>query len=202
MANFLSSRLSSRFAWFKLAVFFAALVPLVAMVTALLTGRVGVNPIESLTDETGEWALRFLVLSLALTPLRYLLSLTWPLKLRRMMGLFAFFYASLHVTIWSVLDLQLSLVAMWDDLLKRPYILAGFVAFSIMLPLALTSTKGMMRRLNTRWTMLHRWVYVSGAAAIVHYVWLVKGDQIEPFVYLAILAALYVMRFKRLLGAA
>lgn len=187
--------------WLKPAVFLASCVPAVALVVMLLTGRLGVNPIETLTDDTGELALRFLLLSLAATPLRHVLGRTWPLKLRRMLGLFAFFYALLHVLIWSVLDQQLDFAAMLSDLIERPYILAGFAAFSILVPLAATSNQAMVRRLRTRWASLHRWIYIAAAAAIVHYVWLVKGDRIEPFVYLAVLALLYLYRFKRLLAS-
>ncbi len=187
--------------WLKPAVFLASLAPAAALAYMLLGGRLGVNPIERLTDETGELALRFLILSLAASPLRYVLSRTWPLKLRRMLGLFAFFYALLHVLIWSVLDLQVDIAAMWDDLLRRPYIFAGFIAFAILSCLAATSTRGIARRMKHRWTILHRWVYIAAAAAIVHYVWLVKGDRLEPFVYLAALALLYLYRFKRLLSA-
>lgn len=188
--------------WLKPAVFVLALIPFAMMLFSLLTGRAGINPIETLTDQTGEWALRFLVLGLALTPLRYWLGKPWPLKLRRMLGLFAFFYACLHVLIWGGLDQQASLAAMWQDLTERPYIAAGFVAFVVLLPLAATSTKGMMRRLKQRWSALHRCVYIVSAAVIVHYVWLVKGDRIEPFVYLALIALLLLYRFKRLLSQA
>lgn len=196
------SKLSNRGVLLKPAVFVISLMPFAAMVFSLLTGRLGINPIETLTDQTGEWALRFLVIGLALTPLRHLLSRSWPVKLRRMLGLFAFFYAFLHVAIWSVLDQQLSLAAMGADLIERPYIFAGFVAFAILVPLAATSTRAMVRRLKHRWTLLHRAVYIAAAAAIVHYVWLVKGDRIEPFVYLAAIAVLYLFRFKRLLSSA
>jgi len=174
-------------------------VPFGSMLFALLTGRLGFNPIESLTRSSGEWALRFLILSLALSPMRHILSKSWPMKLRRMLGLYAFFYALLHFVVWSVLDQQFALLVMWEDLTERPYIAAGFVGFMIMVPLAATSTKGMVRRLKKRWAMLHRYVYLAAAAGIVHYVWLAKGDRIEPFVYLAALALLYIYRLRRML---
>ena len=186
-------------AWLKPGVHLASLVPFGAMLFALLTGRLGFNPIESLTRSSGEWALRFLILSLALSPMRHILSRSWPMKLRRMLGLYAFFYALLHFVVWSVLDQQFALAVMWEDLTERPYIAAGFVGFLIMVPLAATSTKGMVRRLKKRWAVLHRYVYVAAAAAIVHYVWLAKGDRVEPFVYLAALALLYIYRLKRML---
>ena len=168
------------------------------MAYALQTGQMGINPIEWLTRSTGEWSLRFLLLSLALSPMRHILSRSWPMKLRRMLGLYAFFYTLLHFVVWSVLDQRFDLLVMWEDITQRPYIAAGFVAFLIMVPLAATSTKGMVRRLKKVWSILHRYVYLASAAAIVHYVWLAKGDRVEPFVYLAALALLYLYRLKRM----
>ena len=185
--------------WLKPVTFALLAAPAVYMVYALFAGELGPDPIEALTHETGELALRFLVLSLALTPLRLLLKATWPVRLRRMIGLFAFFYASLHVLIWVVLDQELDPAAMLADVVERPYVLAGTVAFLVMLPLAATSTKGIARRMGRRWQGLHRWVYLAAAAAVVHFVWLAKGDIVEPYVYLAILAGLYAARFADLL---
>lgn len=185
----------------RLIVFLVALIPFAFLVFALLTGKLGVNPIERLTNETGEWAIRFIMISLSLTPLRGLLKSAWPVKLRRMLGLFAFFYAFVHFCVYVLLDQQLDLLAVWQDLSERPYILAGFTALMIFLPLAATSTRGMARRLGRRWSSLHRWVYLAATAAVVHYVWLAKGDLIEPFVYLAILFVLLSYRFIKLLKA-
>ncbi|MGQ7844855.1 sulfite oxidase heme-binding subunit YedZ [Granulosicoccus sp. 3-233] len=183
----------------KPVVFLAALAPFLYLLQALFSGALGPNPIDALTDQTGTLAIRMLMISLSLTPLRWLLKRTWPLKLRRMLGLFAFFYAFLHVSIYLFLDQQLDLGAIWEDLAERPYIMAGTVAFLILIPLALTSTKGMVRRLGRRWAALHRGVYIAGAAVVVHYVWLAKGDLIEPFVYLALLLLLLAYRFVRML---
>lgn len=174
----------------KAMVFIAAIAPFLYLVQALLTGALGPNPIDALTDQTGTLAIRFLLISLSLTPLRWLIKQTWPIRFRRMLGLFAFFYALLHVSIYLVLDQQLDLAAVWDDLVQRPYILAGTVAFLILVPLAVTSTQAMVRRLGRRWMSLHRGVYVAATAAVVHYVWLAKGDLVEPLVYLAILLLL------------
>jgi len=185
----------------KLLVFVAALLPFLFLVYSLLTGALGANPIERLTNETGEWAIRFIMLSLSLTPLRGVLKKAWPVRLRRMLGLYAFFYATLHFCIYFILDQQLDLVAVWQDLSERPYILAGFTALLIFTPLAVTSTRGMVKRLGRRWTLLHRWVYLAATAAVVHYVWLAKGDLIEPFVYLGILFVLLSYRFIKLLKA-
>ena len=183
----------------KPLVFIAAASPFLYLLQALFSGALGPNPIDALTDHTGTLAIRLLLISLALTPLRWLLKNTWPIKLRRMLGLFAFFYAFLHVSIYLLLDQQLDPLAIWEDLAERPYIMAGTVAFLILIPLAATSTRGMVRRLGRRWASLHRGVYIAAAAVVVHYVWLAKGDLIEPFVYLAILMLLLGYRFVRLL---
>ena len=184
--------------WLKPVAFALLVAPAAYLVYALFAGELGPDPVETLTDETGELALRFLVLSLALTPLRLLLKATWPVRLRRMIGLFAFFYAALHVLIWVVLDQELDPSAMLADVVERPYVLAGTAAFLVMLPLAATSTRGIARRMGRRWQGLHRWVYLAAAAAVVHFVWLAKGDVAEPYVYLAILAGLYAVRFADL----
>jgi len=186
----------------KPAVFLLALTPLLSLVHLLLTGGLGANPIEELTHRTGELGLRFLLLGLLVTPLRFAIGRTWPVKLRRMLGLFAFLYVLLHVTVWSVLDQQLDLAAMWADLIERPYILAGFVGFAILVPLAATSTQRIARRMKRRWFALHRLVYIAAAAAVVHFAWLAKGDRVEPYVYLGILMALLLARFARLLKSA
>lgn len=184
----------------KPTVFLLASGPLCWMLWCLFTGRLGPNPVDTLTDMTGTTAIRLLVAGLALTPLRWLSKQTWPLRLRRMLGLFAFFYASLHVCVYLLLDQQLDLAAIWEDLAERPYIMAGSLAFVILLPLAATSTQAMVRRLGgRRWTALHRGIYLAGAAAVVHYVWLAKGDLLEPLVYLGIVLLLYSYRFARLL---
>lgn len=181
----------------KPVVFVAALTPFLALVNALLTDQLGPNPIEALTDHTGTLAIRFLLISLALTPLRWVLKNSWPVKLRRMLGLFAFFYAALHVSVYLLLDQQLDWLAIGQDLLERPYILAGTVSLVVLLPLAITSTKKMARRLGRRWSKLHRYVYIAATAAVIHYVWLAKGDLLEPFVYLAILMFLLSFRLVK-----
>ncbi len=195
-------RLPTAFRWQSLVkpiVFLLALTPFLYLVQALLGGALGPNPIDALTDMTGTLAIRMLLISLALTPLRWLLQVSWPVRLRRMLGLFAFFYATLHVSIYLGLDQQLDLAAIWDDLAERPYILAGTVAFLILIPLAATSTRAMVRRLGKHWLSLHRGVYLAGTAAVVHYVWLAKGDLVEPFVYLAVLLVLLAYRFVKVL---
>ena len=186
--------------WVKPTVFLVSLAPFVALVGALFAGTLGPNPVEALTDHTGTLAVRFLLISLALTPLRWALGDVWPVRLRRMLGLFAFFYAALHVTIYVVLDRELDLALVLEDLVERPYVMAGFAAFAVLVPLAATSTKRIARRLGRRWQSLHRWVYLAAAAAVVHYVWLAKGDLIEPYVYLVVLGGLLAWRLAKLMG--
>ncbi|MEE9319880.1 MAG: protein-methionine-sulfoxide reductase heme-binding subunit MsrQ [Granulosicoccus sp.] len=183
---------------FKLLVFVVSLLPFFYLVQALLTNNLGANPIEALTDYTGTITIRFLLVSLSLTPLRWLLKKTWPLRLRRMLGLYTFFYASVHFLIYALLDQQLDLAAIGADIAERPYVLAGTTALLLLLPLAFTSTRGWVRRLGKRWQLLHRGVYLAATAAVVHYVWLAKGDLIEPFVYLAVLFVLLAWRLLQL----
>lgn len=184
----------------KPGVFVLLGLPFVWLVFALLSNRLGANPIEAVTDFTGEWALRMLMLSLAMTPLRMLFRKPWPIRYRRMIGLYAFFYVFTHLLTYVVLDQQLDVAAIFADVFERPYITAGTVAFLILLPLALTSTKGMMKRLGKRWLSLHKWVYVAAAAAVLHYIWLARGDRLEPFVYLGILLVLMAFRAKKWLA--
>jgi len=181
----------------KPLVFLLLLSPFMWLVYAVFASQLGENPIEAITDFTGEWAFRILLLSLAMTPLRQMLKQPWPIRYRRMIGLFAFFYVCLHFLTYLVLDNQLDMSIIVSDILDRPYITAGTVGFFIMIALALTSTKGMMKRLGKRWKSLHQWVYVAGAAACLHYIWLARGDRIEPFVYLAVFLLLMMPRFKK-----
>jgi len=190
----------NRISALKSVLFVLLLLPFIWLVYALFTGQLGGNPIERLTDFTGEWAFRILLLSLAMTPLRMLTRKPWPIRLRRMIGLFAFFYVLLHFLTYIVLDQQLDLSAVWADVLERPYITAGSVAFLILIPLALTSTNGMMKRMGRRWQKLHRLVYVAGLAAALHYLWLTRGDQLEPVFYFAVYIVLMLFRGKQLVS--
>ncbi len=178
----------------KLGVFVLALVPFVLLLRGAINDNLGANPIETLTHSTGDWTLRFLLITLAVSPLRRLSGWTVLQRFRRMLGLFAFFYACLHFSIWLGLDQSLSLSAMVEDVVKRPYITAGFVAFVLLIPLTLTSTRGMMRRLGRNWQRLHRLIYPVAALGVLHFVWLVKADWREPAIYAAILAVLFLLR--------
>jgi sulfoxide reductase heme-binding subunit YedZ len=178
----------------KSLVFVAALAPFLWLVFRALTGRLSVNPIEDITLTTGIWALRFLLATLAITPIRRLTGWNRLIQYRRMLGLFAFFYATLHLLTYVVLDQGLALQYVFADIAKRPYITAGMVAFLLMVPLAWTSTKGWIRRLGRRWQLLHRLVYVSAIAACLHFIWKVKVVIGEPVYYAVILAALLGFR--------
>ena len=175
----------------------ACLIPLGLLVWRGLSGGLTANPIEFVTHRTGDWALRLLLITLAVTPLRRLTGWNDLVRLRRMLGLFAFFYASLHVATYVVLDHFFAFDSMLEDLTERRFVTAGFTGFVLMIPLALTSTQAMVRRLGgRRWRALHRLAYVSACAGVVHYAWLVKADLRAPLVYGALLALLLAARTK------
>jgi methionine sulfoxide reductase heme-binding subunit len=174
----------------KPGVFLLCLMPFVQLAFNAYSGELGANPIETITRFTGSWALFILMASLAVTPLRRITGWNHLIKLRRMLGLFAFFYAALHFATYMVLDLYFDFPAILKDILKRPYITVGFAAFVLMIPLAVTSTAGMVRRLGKRWQQLHYLVYVIAVLGVVHFYWLVKADISRPAQYGAVLALL------------
>ena len=178
----------------KPVLFFVCLVPFGLLVWNIFTENLGANPVEAITHATGDWVLRFLLITLAVTPLRKLFGLNKLLIYRRMLGLFAFFYACLHFLTYFVLDLSLMFEDVVDDVLERPYITIGFTAFLMLIPLAVTSTNKMMRRLGKNWVKLHKMVYVIAILGVIHYLWLVKADLLEPGIYTANLLALLGMR--------
>jgi sulfoxide reductase heme-binding subunit YedZ len=190
--------LQQRIRWSKPVLFLVCLLPLCLLVLRTVGNDLGANPVETLTHDTGDWALRFLLISLAVTPLRLLTGKAWLIRYRRMLGLFAFFYALLHFIIYLWIDQGFLWSEIVADILKRPYITIGFAAFLILLPLAATSTKGMVRRLGKRWTSLHRLVYASALLAILHFIWLVKADYREPGLYLFIFLLLMLFRMPLL----
>lgn len=181
----------------KWVLFPLSLVPLGLLIHGVTTNALGADPVKSLTHATGLWALRFLLLCLAMTPLRRATGWSGFIRYRRMLGLFAFFYACLHLTVYLVLDLGVYWADLLTDIRKRPYMTVGFGAWLILLPLAVTSTKGMMRRLGRHWQTLHRFVYVAAILAILHFVWLVKADLREPAIYAFVLAVLFGARLWR-----
>lgn len=178
----------------KTLVFVAALAPALYLLFRTFTDRLSANPIEDITLTTGIWALRFLVITLAITPVRRLTGWHRIVQYRRMLGLFAFFYALLHVATFVVLDHFFDFQRIVADVIKRPYITMGSIAFLSMVPLAVTSTRGWIRRLGRRWQLLHRLIYVSAIAASIHYLWKVKVMIGSPVYYAAIVAALLLFR--------
>jgi methionine sulfoxide reductase heme-binding subunit len=179
---------------FKLAVFVFCLVPLGQLLYYAWTDNLSANPIEFITRFTGSWALILLLASLSVTPLRKTLGWNDLIKFRRMLGLFAFFYALLHFSTYMVLDHFFDFPAIVKDIIKRPYVTAGFTGFVLMIPLAITSTTAMIRRLGKRWQQLHRLVYVAAIAGIIHFYWLVKADIRRPVQYGAVLLLLLGFR--------
>jgi sulfoxide reductase heme-binding subunit YedZ len=188
----------------KPAVFLLALVPAGWLAWRTWHDALGVNPVEELELTTGIWAYRFLLLSLAVTPVRRLTGWNTVIRYRRMLGLFAFAYAAAHLLIYVVVDQGLALKYIFEDVAKRRFITAGMVAFLLLVPLAVTSTKGWIRRLGKRWQSLHRLVYVSAIAAALHFIWKVKVAIGEPVYYAALLAILLGVRllWRRRTGAA
>ncbi len=175
----------------KTLIWAACLAPLARLGYKALTDGLTANPIEFITLSTGTWTLVFVMATLTITPLRQFTGQNWLIKLRRLIGLFAFFYGSLHFLIYIWLDKFFDLHDMARDVLKRPFITMGFLAFALMIPLAATSTAGAIRRLGgRRWQLLHRLVYLTGIAAVVHYWWKVKADTRQPAIYAIVLAVL------------
>jgi methionine sulfoxide reductase heme-binding subunit len=187
--NFLRSVLTSK--WTKVVVFALCLVPLGLLLWKGFHNDLSLNPVEYVEHRTGDWILRFLCITLAITPLRKILHLPQLIRYRRMMGLFAFFYACLHFSTWLGVDRYFEWSLILDDIGKRPFITVGFTGFVLMIPLAVTSTAGWIRRLGgKRWQMLHRLVYLSAIAGVIHYYWQVKSDVRKPLEYAAIVALL------------
>jgi sulfoxide reductase heme-binding subunit YedZ len=181
--------------WTKPPVFLLCLVPLGMLAGRAFTGNLGANPVEFIQHSTGDWTLRFLVFTLSITPLRKLLKLPDLIRFRRMLGLFAFFYACLHFLTYLGADQSFDLSAISKDVVKRPFITVGFTAFVLLIPLAITSTAGWIRRLGgRRWQMLHRAIYISAICGVIHYYWLVKSAVLRPLTYAAIVAVLLLWR--------
>jgi len=181
--------------YFKPAIFLICLAPLGILVWRGLHSGLGANPIEFITHATGDWTLRFLLITLAVTPLRRLTRQYWLITYRRMLGLFAFFYGFLHLMTYVWLDKFFDVHEMLHDIAKRKFITAGMTAFALMIPLALTSTKWAIRKLGgKRWQALHRLIYASATVGVIHYIWLVKADLKKPLEYAAILGVLLAYR--------
>jgi len=179
----------------KVAVWALCLAPLVLLLFRAATGNLSANPISFVTNWLGDWTLRLLLASLAMTPLRILFGLSWPLALRRLLGLFAFFYAGLHFSVWLVVDHFFDWREMGADIVKRPYITVGMTALTLMLPLAATSTVAAIKKLGGKnWRRLHRLAYAIGVCGVLHYLWLAKKANPDPYYYATGLAVLLVIR--------
>jgi len=180
---------------FKVAIFLGCLAPLVRLAFKGLHGELGANPIEVITHSTGDWTMILLLATLSITPLRMLTRQYWIIGVRRMLGLFAFFYGCLHFTTYIWLDKFFDVHAMLDDIAKRKFITVGFLGFVLLIPLAITSTAGWIRRLGgKRWQALHKLIYATAVAGVIHYIWLVKADLRKPLQYAFLLGILLAYR--------
>jgi len=183
---------------FKPAVWLICLAPAALLISDGFTDNLTANPVEKITNTTGIWTLRLVVATIAITPLRWLTGWNQLIQYRRAVGLFAFFYGTLHFMTYFVLDHQLQFGGLWDDVVKRPYITAGFTGFVLMIPLAVTSTTGWIRRMGgRRWNLLHKLVYITALAGVLHYFWKVKLDATYPVYYAIGVAALLGVRAWR-----
>jgi sulfoxide reductase heme-binding subunit YedZ len=183
------------FTWIKVVVFLLCLIPLGLLGWDAFTNNLGANPIEVITRSTGKWTLVFLLITLSVSPLRKVSRLQWLIKFRRMLGLFAFFYVCLHFITYIWLDQFFDLMAISKDVIKRPFITVGFSSYVLLIPLALTSNRGMIKRLGgRRWQQLHRLIYLSAIGGVVHFLWLVKADLQRPLIYGAVLMLLLGFR--------
>jgi len=178
----------------KVLIFTLSTIPLFRLIYLGLNDGLGANPIEFLERSTGTWSLVFLMLSLTITPIRQWSGINSFIQFRRMLGLFMFFYAGLHIVSYVWLDHWFDLMEITKDIVNHPYVLVGFTAFILSVPLAITSTKAMMKRLGGRWKLLHKLVYFIAVLAILHFLWLVKKDHTEPLVYLTVFLSLIALR--------
>ena len=184
----------------KPAVWIACLAPITLLIVNAFRGELSANPVEDVTNTTGIWTLRLIVVSLLITPLRWGTRINQLVQYRRVVGLFAFFYGTLHFMTYFVLDHQLQFGGLWEDVKKRPYITAGFTAFVLMIPLAITSTTGWIRRMGGKnWNLLHRLIYITAMAAVLHYYWKVsiKLPPVNPRNYAILLGVLLGIRLWR-----
>jgi len=180
---------------FKVIIFLLSLIPLCRLIYLGFNDALGANPIEFIERSTGTWALVFLMLTLSMTPFRQWSGIYSFIQYRRMLGLYMFFYACLHIISYVWLDHWFDLSEITKDIIKHPYVLVGFTAFLLSIPLAITSTKAMMKRLGGRWKLLHKLIYLIGVLAVLHFLWLVKKDHTEPLVYASIFFSVIALRF-------
>jgi len=186
---------TKQFLALKAAIFLLALVPVMLLVSGAIEGNLGANPVETISYRTGDWVLNFLFITLAITPLRKITGWHWLLRFRRMLGLYVFFYVLLHFMTYIWLDRFFVFDEIGKDIVKRPYITVGFASFLLLIPLAVTSTNAMVRRLGAkRWQRLHKLIYVIAIGGVLHYLWLVKSDIVVPLTYALILSLLFILR--------
>ncbi|MGQ0508127.1 MAG: sulfite oxidase heme-binding subunit YedZ [Myxococcaceae bacterium] len=188
---------SKKLPWLKPALLTAFAIPIASLAWRAYRGQLGANPVSEALNSLGLLALVTLIASLACTPLNQIFKWGWPARIRRMLGVTAFIYASLHLLLYAVVDQQLNWKVLWEDVTTRKFILVGFLAFVLMTPLAVTSTDAMVKRLGfVKWKRLHRVAYVCGVLGVIHFIWRVKSDLSEPLMYGAVLAALLLLRPK------
>lgn len=178
----------------KPLLFILCLIPFASLILGIVQNDLGSNPVETVIHVTGEWSLKFLLITLAMTPLKILLGKPWPIKFRRMLGLFTFFYATLHCLTWLWVDQELAWSNIIADIAERPYVTVGFAAWLILVALAITSNRWSIKQLGKSWAKLHKTVYLVSILAILHFVWLIKADWLEPLIYGVILLALLAFR--------
>ena len=182
--------------YFKPGIFFLSLIPFIVIVYKIYFNQLGPEPVKEITHHTGEWTLIFICLTLAMSPLKRLTNLTIWIKFRRMLGLFIFFYATLHMLTYVVIDYRLDFSSISKDILTKRFIFAGFAAWLLLLPLTLTSSRKAVMLLKDKWKKLHRLIYLIAILGVVHFLWLVKFDITEPLIYAAIILVLLLFRIK------
>ena len=182
--------------YFKPSIFFLSLIPFIIIVYKILFNELGPEPVKEITHHTGEWTLIFIVLTLTMTPLKIITNLSIWISFRRMLGLFVFFYATLHMLTYVIIDYRLDFDSIFKDILTKKFIFAGFTAWLLLLPLALTSSKKAVIFLKDKWKKLHKLIYIIAILGVVHFIWLVKKDLTEPLIYAVIILFLLLFRIK------
>ena len=182
--------------YIKIPIFFLSLLPILIIFYQIIFNQLGPEPVKEITHVTGNWTLRFIIITLAMTPLQKFTKLNFWVSYRRMFGLFVFFYASAHMMTYVGIDYRFDWSSIGDDIVKKKFIFAGFLAWLLLVPLALTSSKRMIRLLRDKWKKLHKLIYIISLLGIIHYLWLVKVVTVEPLIYLIIIVILLTLRIK------
>jgi len=182
--------------YIKIPIFFLSLLPILIIFYQIIFNQLGPEPVKEITHVTGNWTLRFIIITLAMTPLQKFTKLNFWISYRRMFGLFVFFYASAHMMTYVGIDYRFDWSSISDDIVKKKFIFAGFLAWLLLVPLALTSSKRMIRLLRGKWKKLHKLIYIISLLGIIHYLWLVKVVTVEPLIYLIIIVILLMLRIK------